>query len=198
MSAGVEVVVVLCAEARETAGALSVSKLHAAPRRRRPCAGVLPNLEAGVVMYGVLAAATGLKLMCYIQCAALQSKSGESPSRAAVVAGGRGWQGGNAGFGEEGPGREGVGLVCGEAAATSAATRVHCCPCGASAAHRGKLALLTRARLHCADSMLALAEDHLNDIVSNVGAAATSAVAVYVSSCSSSIGGGCGCSARRG
>lgn len=67
--------------------------------------GDLPLIEAGVVMYSILGAATALKLICYLQCIALASKS---------------------------------------------------------------------------DSMVALAEDHLNDILSNVAAAVTAAAAVQI------------------
>lgn len=44
--------------------------------------------------------------------------------------------------------------------------------------------LCLELRVLIADSMLALAEDHLNDIMSNVGAAITSALAVYVGTAS--------------
>lgn len=64
-----------------------------------------PEIDAGLIMYLVLGGATALKLLCYVLCIALASKS---------------------------------------------------------------------------DSMVALAEDHLNDIMSNVGAAVTAAVAVQV------------------
>jgi hypothetical protein len=34
------------------------------------------QIDAGWLMYVVLGAATGLKLLCYVLCVALQSKSG--------------------------------------------------------------------------------------------------------------------------
>lgn len=39
------------------------------------CAGVLPVLELGLVMYIVLGSATVLKLVCWLVCGALASKS---------------------------------------------------------------------------------------------------------------------------
>jgi len=66
---------------------------------------VLPDIDAGLIMYIVLGSATALKLICYVLCVALASKS---------------------------------------------------------------------------DSMVALAEDHLNDIMSNVAAAVTAAIATRV------------------
>lgn len=39
------------------------------------CAGVLPELELGLVMYIVLGSATVLKLVCWLICGALASKS---------------------------------------------------------------------------------------------------------------------------
>ena len=68
--------------------------------------GILPQLDTGLVTYGVLAGATALKLIAYVICVHLQNKS---------------------------------------------------------------------------DSMLALAEDHLNDVISNICAIGTAAVASEVS-----------------
>lgn len=39
-------------------------------------AEILPDLDASILMYAVLGSATGLKLICYVLCVALQNKSG--------------------------------------------------------------------------------------------------------------------------